>query len=183
MNYNKTEPKILKRIIKANLFIILITFLCISCNNDAESKQADLIFANINVYLKNNVGENILDTDKYPENNISIRYLIGGKESTYGYNTPDAILDNPRGFFLGILSEKETGKGMRIFLNSDSSEEYPITYIHWNSKETDTIKTKYRRGSGNDGNFVVLEKVWLNDVLVWEVEKQGQTDSYITIVK
>ncbi|WP_369752309.1 hypothetical protein AB3G34_09725 [Flavobacterium sp. WC2409] len=165
------------------IFILAAVILCISCNNDVESKQATLISANINVYLKNSAGENILNTDKYPENNISIKYLIAGKELGYGYDTPSAILDNPKGFFLGILSENETGKGMRVFLNSDASEEYPITYIHWNSIETDIIKTKYKRGNGNDGPYVILEKVWLNDVLVWEVEKQGQTNNNITIVK
>lgn len=60
-------------------FILAAVILCISCNNDVESKQATLISANINVYLKNSVGENILNTDKYPENNISIKYLIAEK--------------------------------------------------------------------------------------------------------
>jgi len=166
-----------------NIFILLVVVLCISCNNDAESKQAEVFFTSINVYLKNSAGENILDTDKYPENSISIRYLIGGKELGYGYDIHGAILDNPKGFFLGRLSENVTEKGMRVFLNHDSSEEYPITYIHWNSTETDTLKTKYRRTIGIDGNAVVLEKVWLNDVLVWRVEVEGQTNSDITIKK
>jgi len=131
------------------------------------------------VYLKNSTGENILGSDKYPENSISIKYLVGGKEFGYGYDTPGAILDNPRGFFLGILSENEKGKGMRVFLNADSSEEYPITYIHWNSAETDTLKAKYRR----TGSSVVLEKLWLNDVVVWQIEVEGQTSSSFTIVK
>jgi len=163
-----------------NIFIITIVFLCISCNNDAESKQtAFALFASVNVYLKNSDGANVLGTDKYPENNISIKYLIGGKELGYGYNTSGAILDNPEGFYTGILSESETGKGMHVFLNHDSSEEYPITYIHWNSTETDTLKATYRRTSSS----VVLEKLWLNDVLVWRVEVEGQTSSSITIVK
>ena len=80
------------------------------------------------------------------------------------YNTTGAILDNPRGFFVEKLSEKETGKGMRIFLNADSSEEYPITYLRWNETETDILKAKYRRSSGS----VILEKLWLNEVLVLE---------------
>jgi hypothetical protein len=162
-------------------FIALSTIMCLSCSENITDKSTTgfTLFANIDIYLKSSTGENILGSDKYPENSIRVRYLVGGKDLGYGYDTPGAILDNPGGFFLGILSANETGKGMRVFLNSDSSEEYPITYIHWNSTETDTIKTKYRRTS----NSVVLEKLWLNDVLVWQVEVEGQRGSTITIVK
>ncbi|HEU4791254.1 MAG TPA: hypothetical protein VFS71_16325 [Flavobacterium sp.] len=159
-------------------YILFIAILCISCNSDdPENIQGVVLAENVDVYLKNSAGENILGTDKYPENSIIIKYLIQGKELGYGYNTTGAILDNPRGFFVEKLSEQETGKGMRIFLNADSSEEYPITYLRWNETETDTFKAKYRRTRGS----VILEKLWLNDVLVLGAE--GQTTSYITIVK
>ena len=163
------------------IYILFVVILCISCNNNdgPENIQGVVLAENVDVYLKNSAGENILGTDKYPENSISIKYLIRGKEFGYGYNTTGAILDNPRGFFVEKLSEQETGKGMRIFLNADSSEEYPITYLRWNETETDILKAKYRRSNGS----VILEKLWLNDVLVLGDEKQGQTTRYITIVK
>lgn len=161
-----------------NIFILAIVILCISCNNDAESQQADAIFAHINVHLKNSAGENILGTDKYPKNKINADYLINGKIIQ---NASNAIIpDNPNNVY--FVTENNLNHFI-LFLNYSATEEYPITYLHWNGTETDTIKTKYRRESGNDGNVVVLEKVWLNDVLVWEVEKQGQTNSDITIVK
>jgi len=166
-----------------NIFIFAVLILCVSCTNDNSKKEAILVNTTINVFLKNSAGENILGTSKYPENGIAVKYLIGGKEFGYGYNTPGAILDNPQGFYIGIVSRHETGKGMCVFLNADPSEEYPITYLHWNETETDTLKAKYRRGSGNDGAFVVLEKLWLNDVLVYRVEVEGQTTQDITIVR
>lgn len=166
-----------------NIFILAVVILCVSCTNVDQKKEATLVEATCNVFLKNNAGENILGTSKYPENIIIVKYLIGGKEFGYGYDTPGAILDNPQGFYTGIVSPHETGKGMRVFLNADPSEEYPVTYLRWNETEVDTLKAKYRRGSGNNGAFVVLEKLWLNDVLVWRVEVEGQTTQDITIVK
>ncbi|MDR6843611.1 hypothetical protein [Flavobacterium granuli] len=162
-----------------NIYILFLVILCISCNDNDDPEIIDgvVINENVDVYLKNSAGENILGTDKYPENSISIKYLIGGKEFGYGYNSTGAILDNPKGFFIEKLSEQETGKGMRIFLNADSSEDYPITYLRWNETETDILKAKYKRMGGS----VLLEKLWLNDVLVLGVE--GQTTRYITIVK
>lgn len=151
--------------------------MCISCTNNGDNntpqKQGTVIGASIDVFLKNSEDINIFDTDKYPENSISIRYLIGGKEFSYGYDTPDAILDNPKGFFIVNLSE--TGKGMSVFLNHDSSEKYPITYIYWNATDVDTIKAQYRRIE----NSIILEKAWLFKNGYWEVA----VPPYITIVK
>ena len=148
--------------------------MCISCSdNDTTPKQGTVIGASMDVLLKNREGINIFDTDKYPENSISIRYLIGGKEFGYGYDTPGAVLDNPKGFF--IVNFAEIGKGMSVFLNHDSSEEYPITYIYWNATDVDTIKTQYRRTE----NSIILEKAWLFKNGDWEVT----APPYITIVK
>jgi hypothetical protein len=158
-----------------NLFILLVTIICISCSdNNTLPKQTGTTFgASVYVSLKNSEGINIFDTDKYPERNISIRYLIGGKEFYYGYDTPYAILDNPGGFFIVNLSE--TGKGMSVFLNHDSSEKYPITYIYWNATDVDTIKAQYRRAK----NSTILEKAWLFKNNDWQVA----APPYITIVK
>lgn len=168
---------------KLAITLISIAFITMSCNNNTEPLNSALVNASVNIYLKNKLNENILDSQNYPESSINIRFLVGGKEVGYTYNSNGAILDNPRGFYLGVFSANETGKGMGVFLNRDISEEYPITYIHWNDTETDTLKAHYIRK--NDENYVSWDKIWLNGILVLDYSSvesnlKGQT---ITIVK
>lgn len=130
---------------KLVITLISIAFITMSCSNDTEPLNSTTRNTSVNIYLKNKSNENILDSQNYPESSINVRFWVGGKEVGYTYNSNGATFDNPRGFFLGVLSANETGKGMRIFLNEDISEEYPITYIHWNGTETDTLKVHYIR--------------------------------------
>jgi len=52
---------------------------------------------------------------------------------------------------------------VRLFPNDSILEEFPITYIQWNSKNTDTIKCKYERSA----EVIGCSKVWLNGELLW----------------
>lgn len=168
---------------KLSIMLISIAFITMSCSNNTEPLNSTVLNTSVNIYLKNKLNENILASQNYSESSINIQYLVGGKVVGYTYNSNGAIFDNPRGFFLGILSGNETGKGMRVFLNNDISEEYPITYIHWNSTETDTLKVHYIRK--NNGNYVSWDKIWLNGILVLDyssVESNLKGD-IITIVK
>jgi hypothetical protein len=154
-----------------NLFILLITIMFISCSNDNAPKLADIMGTSVNIHLKNSSGVDILGGEMYPKNTIITKFLVDGTEQNPGNGL------NP------IFVNENNLNYIKIPINNTSSTEFPITYIHWNSKETDTLKAKFRRGNGVDGNYIVCEKVWINDVLVWEVTVQGQVNNDITIVK
>ena len=64
---------------------------------------------------------------------------------------------------------------MRLFPNLSSLEKLPVTYIQWNTEDTDTIQCEYDRSEG----FVACSKVWLNGELVWN----GSEPRHIDIVK
>lgn len=183
--YNKTKLDFLRTLTKPLfmfppvvnklLFLFSIVLVLNSCDDGEKPIYGTNISASINVFLKDKNGNDILDTDRYPENRIRVNYFVGGKEVSYGYDTPGAFLDNPRGFIIGTLSEKEAAKGMHVFLNLDSSEEYPITYIHWNETETDTLKAHYARSRSS----VVLDKLWIYENKEWK----ELSVVYFTIVK
>lgn len=148
-----------------------------SCSNNSDSNpgnQATNIDASILISLKNSESIDILGSPKYPISGIVANYLINGKIVQDDSNA--VILDHPN----NVWVINENGKHyLHIKLNLAASEEYPITYIHWNATETDTIKAQYRRGSGNDGNYVILEKAWLFENNSWK----ELTSREITLVK
>ncbi|WPO77346.1 hypothetical protein [Flavobacterium sp. KACC 22761] len=160
-------------------FILLITIAFYSCDNETTPPKATYINTCINIDLKDNKsGENLLGTEKFPENIIYADYLIAGKKVL---NISNAITsDYPNN--VHVVNEFDRHY-IKVFLNAIENEDFPITYLHWNKTETDTIKAKYDRENGKFGISVTLEKVWINNVLVWEVTKQGQTNSDITIYK
>jgi hypothetical protein len=163
-----------------NLLILIMAIIFSSCttNSNTSNPTNTAIYNHIDVFLKDGNGNDILGSTIYPENNIYANYLINGKIVQVVSNTNKLTYPNN----VNVVNER----GMhftRIFLNLAPSEELPITYLHWNATETDILKAQYRRGTGIDGNYVVLEKLWYNDKLVWDVTVEGQTTSAITIVK
>jgi hypothetical protein len=80
---------------------------------------------------------------------------------------------------LGIfLFNHQSEYRIRVFPNDSEKEQYPITYIQWNSDDTDTIKCEYRRLE----NAVICTKVWFNEKGKWD-ESTGNAERYFKIVK
>ena len=160
------------------IFTIFILFCACSTNTENTQPNASALYTYIDIYLKDSNNNDILGSLKYPESSIFANYLINSK--VIQNNNNGNILDYPN----NIMCYNELGRHcVRIFLNYAATEELPITYMHWNATEMDTLKAQYRRGTGIDGNYVVLQKLWYNDKLVWDVTVEGQTTSAITIVK
>lgn len=144
------------------LFILFIVIICISCS-DNNTKQEDSVLADVSIYLKNSSGVDVLGSDKYPTSSIYAQYLINGK---IVQNVSNAVIsDYPNN--VHIIKEGNLHYAT-IFLNTSLTDEYPITYIHWNSTDVDTIKAQYKRNIGIDGNNVLLEKAWLFENNAWK---------------
>lgn len=136
-----------------NLFYYSIIFVLFSCSKE-EKKEEVSLFNSILINLKDSQGNNLLNSPNYSSDNIKIFYVSNSVATEF--NQPN--LDNPKAF--RIIN---TGIDARIGISlNHNAEEYPITYIQWNSTDTDTIKAHYNRGD----NHVLLDKVWINNVLL-----------------
>lgn len=116
--------------------------------------------------LKDKDGNNLIGTDKYPISGIYGEYLINGKIVKKIEYSPGVIPDNPN--IVQVKTENNKTYA-QAFLNSATSEEFPITYIHWNSTDTDTIKAQIKRIPNGGGMW--LEKVWVFKNGDWEEQK------------
>lgn len=155
-----------------NFFMALSTIMFFSCSesNTDKSTTGFYINAHISVLLKNSEGIDVLGNDKYPNSGIVAKYLING---AIVQNTSNGIdPDYPNNV---MIVKQGDSHYIIVHLNLAASEEYPITYIHWNTSDVDTIKAQYKRTE----NSVVLEKAWLFKNNNWE----ELTSQEITIVK
>ena len=65
-----------------------------------------------------------------------------------------------------------------------STEWKQFYFIKWNNTDTDTIKTYFRRGIENNTDYEICEKIWLNEILIWDISTlNGVTEREITILK
>jgi CMP-N-acetylneuraminic acid synthetase len=163
----------MKKIVILNVIAIFVA----SCSDDSNKSESANIDTAVNIYLENNTGESLLNTDNYQSNDFKIYYL--NNNNVEEVNNP--LMDSPRNFF---IIDEDNIKAMRLFLNSNQNEENPVTYIKWNETDTDTLKAHYSRGMGNNEDYVTCDKVWLNEELVWDTTTpSGVLGREITIVK
>lgn len=121
----------------------------------------------IEIILTSESGEDMFDPESffyYAQESIKIFYLINGEEVEMN----NKLLDPARNFFINFKNDRFR---MQLYPNHDSSEEYPVTIIKWNSSKTDIIKCAYERNL----NSVICNKVWYNDELVWELVSSDQS--------
>jgi len=158
------------------LFIVLLIFN--SCSTDSnKSNDAVNIDNGVTIFLKSIEGNNLLNTTNYNSNVFKIYYKINNENIEI--NNPNN--DFPRNYY---INNESNPISMKLFLNHSVTEEYPITLIEWNTNDTDTIKTYFRRGIENNTDYEICEKIWLNDVLIWDISTaNGLTEREITILK
>lgn len=153
------------------LFLFMALFLNSCTNNDKPIVGAN-ISAFVDISLKDKNGNNLLGTANYPENKMYANYLVNGKIVQSISNA--VIPDNPSNI---VIISQSGYRSAHINLNlSPSEEEHPITYIHWNETDTDTIKAQYTRV----GNSISLKTCWIYKNNTWE---EITTPINFTIVK
>ena len=133
------------------ILFCLICVLFISCDDQTQTDcSCTTVDRGVDIILKDVEGNFLINQQVF--NHLQILYL--NDESVVLGETPIYIDE------FGI-------KAVRIFLNNDSSEEYPITYVRWNESDTDTIKAKFTK------NKQVIERYWINEVEVTELDEFG----------
>lgn len=139
------------------LVLILAVSSFISCNTD--DGNSFIYDVNFEFGIKDNHGNDLLNQKNpisFDEKEIKLFYLIKGEV----IEVYDANMDSPRNFM--IYQHKDSYR-IRIFLNDTKTDQLPVTYIKWNEKDTDTIKSEIRRTE----SLIKVVKLWLNDELIW----------------
>lgn len=155
---------------KSFLFLILPFILIVACEKENHNAQSVL---DVNIYITvwDIAGHNLLDPGymgSFKEDSIKLFYLINGvTEEVYN---PNQLYPRNFDIFNDIWPDSSIYK-IQISPNIDDSSLKPITYIQWNSYDTDTIICEYRREKG----LISCTKVWFNGQLKWDDNKTSRT--------
>ena len=157
----------------------LILFLAIAslfaCNKSDDLSPAVyldysfefLVFNSQNVDLLNPATPNHYESD-----DIKLFYETDG-EVLEVYNP---LMDYPRNF---LVFEHENEYRIRVFLNDSNASDETITHIQWNDDDTDIVKATFKRTK----NTVRVNKVWLNDIEIWDLLTDGDDNQYFKLTK
>lgn len=139
--------------IMKSILILVIALLAAGCSKD-EGCGCTIISLDANISLKNSEGEDLLNPNKsnaYNERNFKTYHLINGEEKIS--HTEELL-----------YQDNDSIYRLRVFVNHEGNDEFPITYIDWNETDRDTIKSEIYRTS----NQTRAIKFWYNGELVWD---------------
>lgn len=145
--------------LKIQLFI-LTAIMGISNSNFNTRDQDAVLGTSIDIELKDNKGSNLLGTEKFPIDQIIAKYQQNDSQLEKNNNSA-ILLDNPGNI---LFIDQDRSQYVRVFLNHSESDQFPLTYIHWNKIDIDTIKAKYKRTK----NSVTIDKLWIFKNNSWE---------------
>lgn len=126
-------------------------------------------------------GNNLLNPhhpNAITEQNTDLYYLIDGqKEKVFNGN-----LDSPKGFHIDKGDDTALYEYfLHLYANTIRGQNTATTYIQFNNDSMDTVKVSYEYS----GNSVHLNKVWYNQELRFDPEKDGQENPlrYIVVIQ
>ena len=126
--------------------ILLIALFLSSCKNSGPYSIM------VDITVLDQQGENLLASPVgYKRENIDIYYVIDGKAQLYNPNTN-------KGFQL--FKDLNNNEVIRIDLNHDRKQKYPLTLVKFGTSTVDTLKAKFKHTSHSSE----LQTVWLNGV-------------------
>ena len=149
-------------------YLILLLVLFCSCSKDIEPNKV-YINRYLSTSLINSAGQDLFLSNDYNVNNIKISFLKQGVEQE---------VENEVN--LNYITQMSPSY-LRIPLNFDQYEDLPITYIKWNSVDTDTVIVSYKKVEGSNNFYEDFDKVWYNGRLLPSTEYGG--GKTITILK
>lgn len=157
-----------------NKISILALVILFSCSNSNEIEESYLYYNAIEFSIKNSENEDLLDPanpNHINTENIRIFYLINGvKQEVFN---PE--MQTPRNF---LIFKHANEYRIGISLNHSETEEYPITFVQWNERDTDTIKVEYKRTL----NSTIQQILWLNGQKIWELG-DNTIDPFFVLIK
>lgn len=158
---------------KRILILILAIMAVYGCDKTEEQNNNYNLDNGMEFSVFNNNNQDLLDSttnNHFNKTEIKLFYIIDGiKNEVY-----NPTYDNPRNF---KVYKHENEYRISIGMNYTESSEKPITYIHWNETDTDTIEAEYIRTY----NAVMKNKVWFNGNLIWD--RSLNQEEYYKIIK
>jgi hypothetical protein len=130
-----------------------------SCKDD--NIQQDVMSIEVEFSLVDQNGNDLLDPEHprhIKESDIKLTDFM------------EASFENPQtGVEVNFTNEKPEGL-FTLFLQPNSTNNYPepITVVEWGELRTDTLRSKYKRSD----NGIFIEKLWVNDEIVFDVYDQ-----------
>lgn len=124
------------------------------------------ISIDIKIYIEDKEGKSLLDPthSKFIDITKARIYFVINKQEIYkGSGTA------PCNSLLCLISEggKQYAK---LFPNTDTGDELPVTIIKWTDYNIDTIKCHFIRTE----NSTICDKVWYNSQLVYPNDNKGE---------
>lgn len=105
---------------------------------------------------------------------IKLYYVKDGKEKLYyrgNYDVPTGVeLLTPEGMQSAYYA-------LRVFLDCESEENVTTTILEWPDGRRDVFKAEFYRNS-EKAYIVLVQKVWLNDKLIWDRMKNSRWEPY-----
>ncbi len=147
-----------------NLMLLITSLLLFSACKKKANNVSKVFDVSVDFSVVNSNNEDLLNpenTDAFNQSQIGIYYDMDG-EPVYYHNTNNYMADHPNAHFF-YKEDTDSLYTIRIFLNSDKSVAYPITYIKWNETDMDTIKATYMRTE----NIMRLDSIWYNNNPIW----------------
>jgi hypothetical protein len=147
------------------LIVLLASVTFFACSK-TEGTGSTYLNTSFDFSISNAENEDLLDPETpnhYEEADMKLFFENDGEiQTVYVPN-----LDKPRRI---NIYEHQNEYRVSLGLNHAETSDTLITYIQWNSIDTDTIKAIFRYGGDADKKlyFMEVEKVWLNDLEIWE---------------
>ena len=130
-----------------------VLFVSQGCDNTS----GDVIDRVVDILLVDKENNNLLKNGVINPDDLNLYYLINGEKKLY-YN---GNYDAPKGYL--IWEDQDNRSILRIFANDDIYT--PVTLVEYTKNDVDTIKCEFHRDDSN----IIVQKVWYNSELKWEV--------------
>ena len=140
--------------------IIMVMVAGIGCDSSLEQNDAN-ISASFELSLKDIRGNDLLDNNQPNSIDIEEIKVFYELEGIKKEMREDHF--HLRKYYT-VYRTLSGDHNIRIFLNHSEKEDTPTTYVQWSEEDTDKLEGQFRYHSGN----VILNKMWINNKLVWE---------------
>jgi hypothetical protein len=139
-----------------SIILILTLFFIMGCSKNNTLEDYDI---SIELLVFDAQGNDLLDSNFegfVDVSKVKIYFEIDNKKILQFHENLDCQTN--------FCKRSDQGINFVFFVPNDSStEEFPVTYIHWTETDIDTVTCQFERGDG----FVLCQKVWYNGELMF----------------
>ena len=145
--------------------VLLLAITSLFACSKSDEVGPFIIDRSFDLSVFNSLDEDLLDpvtTNHYESNDIKVFYEIDGKKIR---------ATNP------TIYQHENEYRIKLYLNDSNTSDKSITYIQWNTSDTDTIEAVIEKAETK----TLKRTVWLNNLEIWDwtIDDEG----YFKLIK